>query len=157
MVQPPSHSAGKPFRPAGAARGRALLALLLVLAAAAALWASHAATLQCRQPADGLQAVAGTGGSSADGAATTTAGGGLASSGGEGGHLLLVPDQQQLAQHARVARPPSNDVMADSGTLGLKAARAAAAADARVPPATPGLIPKLFHRIYIADPNDEKR
>jgi mannosyltransferase OCH1-like enzyme len=65
--------------------------------------------------------------------------------------------QTQQAQVGRHLRPPELDAPADSGMLGLQAARAAAAADAPAPVVQPGVIPKILHRIYIADPNDPKR
>lgn len=134
-------------------RGPLLLRAALVVCAvlvAAALVASQGAMLHCGAnggTSRGLPASAGS-----DAAAAAAAAGGAAQQ-----TAAAAQGAESASTQQRHARPPELDAPADTGTLGLAAARAAAAADAALPVSQPGVIPRILHRIYIADPNDEKR
>ena len=150
-------------------RGKTLRSLLLVVAAVVgtAVLASHAALAQCRRPAQPDPQADGSGSSSAsDGAAAARAA--LAATAALQQPATLQPQQQQPEQQqpdpqqgqqqpGRHLRPSELDAPVDTGMLGLAAARAEAAADAPAPVPQPGVIPKILHRIYIAEPNDPKR
>ena len=157
-------------------RGRTLRSILVVAAAVvgAAVLASHAALAHCRRPAAGTRSDS-SGSSDAGGAAAARAAQAAAAALQQPATLQpqqsqqeqqpepqqpaaqQLDPQQEQQQPGRHLRPVGLDAPADSGTLGLAAARAAAAADAPAPVPQPGVIPKILHRIYIADPNDPKR
>lgn len=136
-------------------KGSPLRTLLALAAALAVSFASgfHAATIYThggarQQPrASGGAAVAVP---AAEVGAATAAATAAAS-------IAAAASTKPAASGQRARRPPEYDMQPDSGRLGLDAARAAAAADAVQPPVLPGVIPRNFHRIYIADPADEKR
>lgn len=150
-------------------RGKTLRSLLLVVAAVVgtAVLASQAALAQCRRPVQPEPQAHGSGSSSAgDGAAAARAA--LAATAALQQPATLQPQPQQPEQQqpdpqqgqqqpGRHLRPSELDAPVDTGTLGLAAARAEAAADAPAPVPQPGVIPKILHRIYIAEPNDPKR
>lgn len=127
----------KPTKPQHGGRRRAtLLGLSLVLSAATAGFVLARGSVLCETRilnASGTAGAQPAGEAAAAQAAATTA---------AAASLLAAP--HELPEE-------------DSGTLGLAAARAAAAADAQAPEPTPGVIPRLLHRIYIADPTDATR
>lgn len=126
--------------------------LLGVLGAAFSQLSSQAAMVQSggsMRLGDSLQAPAGSSGGVAAAAQATNEPAAATAAGQQ--------QQQQPGTQQRHVRPPELDQAPKSGMLGLAAAQAAAQADAPAPVPVPGVIPRILHRIYIADPKDEKR
>ena len=148
-------------------RGLFAACALLALVAGAAVLASQAALAHCNRPWQHQALDSGDGAAGGNSEAAAAAREALAEAGGQQQAVALQQDQQQPAddrqqqqqqqQQGRHLRPAEYDARLHSATLGLEAARAAAAADAPAPAAEPGVIPKILHRVYIADPNDEQR